>query len=138
MPKRSPREVLDDHLRLRAAGDIEADLARNYAPDVALLCECGSERPGRDAEIGGRPEGTTPERPVRYRLNGVGGRRAATCAGRPSPTSAGSRTRPRLHSACNRTGRSGVVPSGRPPISAHQRPAVQTAALAEQGDVRRV
>ncbi len=41
MPKRPPREVLDDHLRLRAAGDIEADLARNYAPDVVLLCECG-------------------------------------------------------------------------------------------------
>jgi hypothetical protein len=39
---RSPAEVLDDHLRLRASGDLETDLARNYAQDVALLCSDGT------------------------------------------------------------------------------------------------
>lgn len=29
--------VFEDHLRLRAAGDIEEDLRRNYAVDVVLL-----------------------------------------------------------------------------------------------------
>jgi hypothetical protein len=48
MPERSPREVLDDHLRLRAEGDVETDLARNYAPDVVVLCSYGALR-GLDA-----------------------------------------------------------------------------------------
>jgi hypothetical protein len=48
MPERSPREVLDDHLRLRAEGDLETDLARNYAPDVVVLCSYGALR-GLDA-----------------------------------------------------------------------------------------
>ena len=39
---RSAREVLDDHLRLRAEGDLAADLERNYAPHVVLLCEDGA------------------------------------------------------------------------------------------------
>jgi len=39
---RSAAAVLEDHLRLRALGDIETDLARNYAPDVALLCNYGT------------------------------------------------------------------------------------------------
>jgi hypothetical protein len=33
--------MLDDHLRLRSAGQVKKDLARNYAPDVVLLCEPG-------------------------------------------------------------------------------------------------
>ena len=41
MPERPPHEVLDDHVRLRAEGDLETDLARNYAPDIALLCQYG-------------------------------------------------------------------------------------------------
>jgi hypothetical protein len=48
MPERSPREVLDDHLRLRAEGNVETDLARNYAPDVVVLCSYGALR-GLDA-----------------------------------------------------------------------------------------
>lgn len=34
---RSTREVLNDHLRLRREGGLEADLRRNYAADVILL-----------------------------------------------------------------------------------------------------
>jgi hypothetical protein len=38
---RSPREVLEYHLRLAAAGEIETDLARNFSEDVVLLTGCG-------------------------------------------------------------------------------------------------
>lgn len=34
---RSVTEVFEDHLRLRQSQDLEADLRRNYAPDVILL-----------------------------------------------------------------------------------------------------
>ncbi len=34
---RSTREVLDDHLRLASEGAVEEDLARNVAPDIAVL-----------------------------------------------------------------------------------------------------
>jgi hypothetical protein len=42
--KRSTKEVLEDHLRCRRTGDIEADLERNYAPDVVLLTARGSAK----------------------------------------------------------------------------------------------
>jgi len=38
---RSAREVLEDHLRLAAAGDIDTDLARNFSEDVVLLTGYG-------------------------------------------------------------------------------------------------
>jgi hypothetical protein len=38
---RSTREVLEDHLRLRAEGDLDADLARNVAEDIVILTEGG-------------------------------------------------------------------------------------------------
>ncbi|QKT03481.1 nuclear transport factor 2 family protein [Ectothiorhodospiraceae bacterium 2226] len=41
MATRSAREVLADHLRLAQAGEVEADLARNFAPDVVLLSAYG-------------------------------------------------------------------------------------------------
>ena len=34
---RSAREVLDDHLRLANEGALDDDLARNVAPDIAIL-----------------------------------------------------------------------------------------------------
>ncbi len=34
---RGTREVIDHHLRCRREGDLERDLADNYAPDVVLL-----------------------------------------------------------------------------------------------------
>lgn len=46
--ERSVREVFEDHLRLRARGELEADLERNYDPDVVLLCDFGVLH-GRDA-----------------------------------------------------------------------------------------
>ena len=45
---RSTAEVLDEHLRLRSAGELEKDLAHNYAPDVVLLCDPGVLQ-GREA-----------------------------------------------------------------------------------------
>jgi hypothetical protein len=34
---RTPRQVLDDHLRRAKAGDIEGDVRANYADDVVLI-----------------------------------------------------------------------------------------------------
>lgn len=34
---RSTREVIDDHLARRQNGDVDGDIARNYAADVVLL-----------------------------------------------------------------------------------------------------
>lgn len=47
MQARSTEDVLTDHIRLRCAGDVETDLARNYAAEVVLLCQFGVFR-GRD------------------------------------------------------------------------------------------
>ncbi len=45
--QRSATDVLQDHLQLREAGELEEDLRRNYATDVALLSArgvlCGHE-----------------------------------------------------------------------------------------------
>lgn len=38
MSERSAAEVLDDHLREASGGSIDADLERNYDPDVVVLC----------------------------------------------------------------------------------------------------
>lgn len=39
--KRTAEEVLDDHLRESKDGTVEADLARNYSPDLVVLTEDG-------------------------------------------------------------------------------------------------
>lgn len=39
--KRSTREVLEDHLALALAGDLETDLARNFAEDCVILTGAG-------------------------------------------------------------------------------------------------
>lgn len=41
------REVLDDHLACREAGDLERDLERNYDDDVAMLTPMGASQ-GKD------------------------------------------------------------------------------------------
>jgi hypothetical protein len=41
MTDRLPTDVLNDHLQLRASGDLATDLERNYSPSVVLLCELG-------------------------------------------------------------------------------------------------
>ncbi len=38
---RSAHEVFEDHLHLRAIGDLETDLQHNYADDIVLLCTYG-------------------------------------------------------------------------------------------------
>lgn len=45
--QRSAREVLDDHLRLAAAWEFEADLARNFDDEIVLLTGYGIFR-GKD------------------------------------------------------------------------------------------
>ena len=39
---RGCREVLDAHLKCRESGDLEEDLARNYAEDVAVITPMGA------------------------------------------------------------------------------------------------
>ncbi len=41
---RTTREVLDDHLRRRSAGDLDGDIRANYHPDVILLYPEGELR----------------------------------------------------------------------------------------------
>lgn len=41
MASRTTREILEDHLQRRASGDLEGDLANNYAEDIVLLCRHG-------------------------------------------------------------------------------------------------
>ena len=38
---RTVREVFEDHLERRQAGDVEGDIARNYASDAVVLCGDG-------------------------------------------------------------------------------------------------
>lgn len=42
LAKRSTQEVLDDHLRCRKSGDVEADIERNYSPDVIIFTARGA------------------------------------------------------------------------------------------------
>ena len=48
MPARRAAAVMKDHLRLRRSGDLEADLARNFADDVVLVTD-NSRLHGHDA-----------------------------------------------------------------------------------------
>jgi hypothetical protein len=41
--QRSTQEVLDDHLSTSFNGNVEDDLARNYAEDVVVVSNCGIE-----------------------------------------------------------------------------------------------
>ncbi|HTN62359.1 MAG TPA: nuclear transport factor 2 family protein [Devosia sp.] len=45
---RSTKQVLEDHLRLRIDHDIEADIERNYSPEVVMLTAVGKQS-GHDA-----------------------------------------------------------------------------------------
>lgn len=47
MADRTTQQVLEDHLALAQAGDVETDLYRNFAPDCVLLTTYGVFR-GRD------------------------------------------------------------------------------------------
>jgi len=48
LAERGTQAVLDDHLRLRMAHDVESDIARNYAPEVVMLTSVG-KREGHEA-----------------------------------------------------------------------------------------
>ena len=41
LERRTPQEVLDDHLRLAADGDLDGDLERNCAGDIVVLTARG-------------------------------------------------------------------------------------------------
>lgn len=44
LASRSTREVIEDHIRLQVAGQLDDDLRRNYAEDAMLLTERGCAR----------------------------------------------------------------------------------------------
>jgi hypothetical protein len=44
MRNRCTRDVLDDHLRRRAAGDLDGDIKHNYDPEVIVLHPDGEAR----------------------------------------------------------------------------------------------
>ena len=44
LSQRSTKDVLNDHLECRMKGDVEADIERNYAPDVIVLTAKGMKR----------------------------------------------------------------------------------------------
>lgn len=48
LARRSPREVIEDHIRLQVAGELEHDLRRNYAEDAVLLTGSGCLRTRED------------------------------------------------------------------------------------------
>lgn len=49
LASRSTREVIEDHIRLQVAGQIDEDLQRNYAPDVVRLDGDGDQPGGHEA-----------------------------------------------------------------------------------------
>ncbi|WP_395517434.1 nuclear transport factor 2 family protein [Pseudorhizobium flavum] len=71
---RSTDEVLQDHLRLRAEGKLEEDLARNYAPQVVLLTS-NSNMSGHAAlrKSASRLRKQLPEARFNYRVKQVQG-----------------------------------------------------------------
>lgn len=71
---RTTREVFEDHLRLRAEGDLESDIARNFSDDLVLLHVDGVER----GHAGARKSGTRlkdqlPDSEFEYRARHVEG-----------------------------------------------------------------
>ena len=48
LERRDTRQVIDDHIQCRQDGDIERDIARNYAADVVVLTSNGPAA-GHDA-----------------------------------------------------------------------------------------
>lgn len=42
LARRSTKEVIEDHIRLRVAGQLDEDLRRNYTENAVLLTEDGS------------------------------------------------------------------------------------------------
>lgn len=66
--QRTSRAVLDDHLALSRGGSVEDDLARNFAPDVAVLTRWGIFR-GHDGmrELARRLERELPHARFEYR-----------------------------------------------------------------------
>ena len=65
---RSTREVLEDHLRQRRTGRLEADLDRNYAADIVTLSAEGVHH-GHDAirSLAAVLRGYLPEGDYKYR-----------------------------------------------------------------------
>ena len=71
---RSPEEVFEDHLRLRAEGKLEEDLTRNYDTNVILLTS-NSNMVGHEALrlSAGRLREQLPDAQFSYRVKRVNG-----------------------------------------------------------------
>lgn len=65
---RSTQEVLDDHLHESQHGSVEADLERNYDPDLVVLCTNGVFR-GHDGlrQLAERLRSELPDATFTYR-----------------------------------------------------------------------
>ena len=64
---RTAREVIEDHLRLAKNGEVEADLERNYAPNVILFMSDGVYRGYDDVRaLAQRLVGELPEARFEY------------------------------------------------------------------------
>jgi len=72
---RPAREVFDDHLRLADAGDVEADLSRNYHPACVVLIDDGVYR-GHDGvrQLADRLARELPSGRFEYRVRRVADR----------------------------------------------------------------
>ena len=70
--KRSTQQVVDDHLRLAMEGELEQDLARNYAQDVVVLSNWGVEH-GHDGarRLAQLLQAQLPDSTFAYRLRMV-------------------------------------------------------------------
>lgn len=71
---RSSAEVLDDHLREATGGSLDADLARNYDANVAILCTRGVLYGHRGVRtVNGWLQEELPEARFTYRTKHVAG-----------------------------------------------------------------
>lgn len=72
--KRSPAEVLDDHLRQSQRGSIDDDLARNYAEDLIVLTTRGLYR-GHDGlrQLAALLQSELPDAEFNYRTRLIEG-----------------------------------------------------------------
>ena len=72
--ERTTQQVVDDHLQLAMDGELEQDLARNYAEDVVLLSNWGVEH-GHDGarRLAHLLQSQLPDSTFAYRLRLVEG-----------------------------------------------------------------
>jgi hypothetical protein len=89
---RTPRQVLDDHLRRAKEGDLDGDVRANYAEDVVLI-DREKVRHGHDGvlDAAGQLAGELPDASFEYVMTAVEGE-IAISSGPRRPVAPGSST----------------------------------------------